>query len=177
MASSKVHHRGPARISFNVTPLIDVTFLLIIFFMVISNFITQESVNMIVPELDEPKVRRFEQMNRVVVNIAPLEYEKRERAGDHLAWSGQPQYVKIGNADYGMGDMDQVIAELTRAAASTTDAQGKSQMEVVLRADSALYYSSVQPVMQAITAAGIGKVHLVSYLPQQGPTRQGRRNP
>lgn len=177
MGSSKVHQRGPARPSFNVTPLIDVTFLLIIFFMVISNFITQESVNMIVPELDEPKVRRFEQMNRVVVNIAPLEYDRTERRDDHLSWSGQPQYVKIGAKYYGMDAMDQVTAELTEAAASTTDAQGNSQMEVVLRADSALHYRWVQPVMKAITAAGIGKVHLVSYLPQQGPTRRGRRNP
>lgn len=177
MPPSKVYQRGPAQLDFNVTPLIDVTFLLIIFFMVISNFITQESVNMIVPELDEPTVRRFERMDRVVVNIAPLEYDTIERDDDHLAWSGQPQYVKIGTKYYGMDDMNQMISELTEVSTSTTDARGKPQLEVVLRADSALYYGSVQPVMQAITAAGIGKVHLVSYLPQQGPTRSNRPNP
>ena len=38
--------------------------------------------------------------------------------------------------------------------------------EVVLRADGALYYDGVQPVMAAITGAGISKVNLVALMPE-----------
>ena len=44
--------------------------------------------------------------------------------------------------------------------------QRNPNVEVVLRADSALYYHAVQQVMAAITEAGISKVHLVAYLPE-----------
>ena len=40
-------------------------------------------------------------------------------------------------------------------------------MQVLLRADAALYYDQVRPVMGAITAAGIGTVNLVAYLPEE----------
>ena len=172
MAVSKVHPRGPAKAEMNVTPLIDVTFLLIIFFMVISNFITEESVEMIVPVLEEPKVREFERMNRVVINIAPQRYTKSDRGDDHLEWSGEPEYVKIGSQYFAMDQMGQVTAVLRRTVAEgPKDEQGGSKMEVVLRADSALNYESVQPVMAAIAHAGVGKLHLVSYLPRHGPGR------
>ena len=174
MAQSKVHHRGPIKPQLNMTPLIDVTFLLIIFFMVISNFIAEESVQMIVPDLDEPKVRQFEQMNRVVVNIAPKPFRKDDRGVHYLAWEGQAQYVKIGANPrvYAMDDMDQITSVLAAMVESDPkDAEGKSTLEVLLRADAALYYDAVQPVMVAITAAGVSKVHLVSYLPDQGPRK------
>ena len=57
-----------------MTPLIDVTFLLIIFFMIISNFISEQSVEMIVPGLTESTARELESPRRVVVNVAPGTY-------------------------------------------------------------------------------------------------------
>ena len=158
-----------------MTPLIDVTFLLIIFFMIISNFIAEESVEMIVPDLVEPKVRPFEEMKRVVVNVAPQAYRKGERDERYLDHLGDAQFVKIGPRYFAMDQMDELSAELTtHVAAAPKDADGQSTLEVLLRSDAALYYESVQPVMVAITQAGVSKLHLVSYLPNQGP-RQGKR--
>ena len=162
----------------NMTPLIDVTFLLIIFFMVINNYIFEESVQMIVPELANPKVREFEQMNRVVINIAPIHYSNEDRRNNHLDWSGEAQYVKIANLEFSIDQMDLVTSELiSEAARRPKDDQGDSTLEVVLRCDAAMFYDAVQPVMAAISRAGIGKVHLVSYLPDQGPSGARKRGP
>ena len=60
---------------------------------------------------------------------------------------------------------------LAAALASTRSpvSPSNSTVEVVLRADAALYYDAVQPVMQAVTQAGIGKVNLAAFLPEPGP--------
>ena len=42
----------------------------------------------------------------------------------------------------------------------------------VLRADAALFYREVAPVLQAITAAGINKINMVAYLPEHGPMQK-----
>ncbi|MAE67479.1 MAG: hypothetical protein CMJ18_24735 [Phycisphaeraceae bacterium] len=174
MPASQVHRRGPTTPELNMTPLIDVTFLLIIFFMLISNFIAEETVEMIVPDLDEPKVRQLEEMKRVVVNVAPMPYSKDDRNQRFLDWPGEAQFVNLGGQRYAMQDMDQVTADLSSLVdAAPKDEKGQSTLEVLLRADAALYYQEVQPVMVAITSAGVGTVHLVSYLPEQGPRRKG----
>lgn len=158
----------------NMTPLIDVTFLLIIFFMIISNVISEETVQMVVPELVEPRVRQFEEMRTIVVNIAPRPYGGDDRTPDHLNWSGEADYVKVDSRKISLDRLD-VVTELLSAAVkeSPKDAEGNPQLEVLLRADSALHYTQVQPILGAITAAGIGKVHLVAYLPNRGPPLQG----
>ena len=38
---------------------------------------------------------------------------------------------------------------------------------VVLRADASLYYDAVQSVMGTIAAAGVEKVNLVAYVPEE----------
>ncbi len=72
MSQSKVHKRGPATPEMNMTPLIDVVFQIIIFFMLINNIITEQTVQMFVPELDDPKTRRTEDMKKIVINVAPV---------------------------------------------------------------------------------------------------------
>ena len=57
---------------------------------------------------------------------------------------------------------DSVVASLQEARAERPD------LEVVLRADAALYYEEVQPVMTALTRAGIGTVHLAATLEEEG---------
>lgn len=180
MPKSKVHRRGPARPELNMTPLIDVTFQLIIFFMLISNFIAEETVEMIVPVLHEPKVHEFDEMTRVVVSIAPLQYGSDDRDVNHLDWTGEAEFVRVGASPvrYRMDEMARVSEELAaRVAAAPRDAEDRSVLEVLLRADAALYYDAVQPVMAAITQAGVSKVHLVSYLPNHGPRVRGGEQP
>ena len=156
-----------------MTPLIDVTFLLIIFFMIISNIIAEESVEMIVPELNKPEVRELDDAKRLVVNVAPAPYGKADRQQNHLKWPGAAALVQIGLKQFGVDQMEWVTADLIHAVDNApTNDEGNSELEVLLRADAALHYDQVEPVLGAISAAGIGKVHLVSYLPDHGPSFQ-----
>jgi biopolymer transport protein ExbD len=187
MAQSKVHKRGAATPEMNMTPLIDVTFQIIIFFMLINNIVTEQTVPMFVPELDDPKTRRTEEMQKIVINVAPVEhvmpgqYKLKDRRDNPLMGANReeagavkvgalvefrlkgPRSVSLGAALAG------VVSELEKARSANPD------VEVELRADCALYYDQVQLVMSAITQAGIKTVHMVAYLPvEQRRTRRGQ---
>ncbi len=143
----------------NMTPMIDVTFQLIIFFMLVNNIISEEAVMMIVPELEEPKTREMGEENRVTVNVAPQSYDPDRGIGD-LNIPGEAAMVKVGLEEFRLDDMEAVTEALRDARSRNKD------IEVMLRADSGLFFDEVQPVMQAITSAGIVKVNMVAYLPE-----------
>lgn len=146
-----------------MTPLIDVTFLLIIFFMLVNNIITAEAEPMFVPELDDPKTREFDVENRIAVNVTPIAWAEHERQDNWLDWDSQPRSVKVGMEEYAMDQMVGVTSAL-KTWSDQVKARGKAP-EILLRADGCLAYEHLQVVMAAITAAGIDKLHLVAYLP------------
>ena len=161
--SSQLFHRGPTTPRMNITPLIDVVFLLIIFFMLVNNIISEQSVRMIVPQLDEPTTREMlDDAGRIIVNIAPADYAYRERADNPLLFDGEARFIRVGLQTFAADDLDGVTAALIDARSANPHA------EVVLRSDGALYYGVVQPVMGAITRAGIDKINLVAYMPERG---------
>ena len=155
---SRVYKKGPTSPEMNMTPMIDVVFQLIIFFMLVNNIISEEAVLMIVPDLEDPKTHELGRENRIVVNVAPESYDPSRKTGD-LNISGAAAIVRVGIKDY-IDDIEGVTEALKSAKASNEN------IEVLLRADAGLYYEEIQPVMQAITSASIIKIHLVAYLPE-----------
>jgi len=156
-----------------MTPLIDVTFQLIIFFMLVNNIIAEETVPMIVPELDQAKTRQVEEMERVVVNVAPADYSRDERMDEPLDWDGVPSEVRVGIQSFSLDDMRGVTEAIRDAVArGPKTPEGDSELEVLLRADAAIRYQEVQPVMAAISQANVGTIHLVAYLPGEGPNQR-----
>jgi biopolymer transport protein ExbD len=146
----------------NMTPLIDVTFLLIVFFTLVSNIVANESVPMVVPRLADPTTRELGEVDKVVVNIAPATFSDDTRLENPLDHPGSARFVQVGSgARYEMGN----LAGLT--AALRQEVEARPEVEVLLRADAALYYGQVQPVMDAITAAGVGVVNLVALMPEE----------
>ncbi|MFA9477341.1 ExbD/TolR family protein [Phycisphaerales bacterium AB-hyl4] len=158
---SQVFKRGPTAPEMNITPLIDVVFLLIVFFMIVSNIVTHQAVEMFVPDLDDSQAQVIPEEGRVIVNVAPQAFTRATRAADPLRFSGSARMVQVANQSYAMHDLAGVTASLERAV------ERNPEVEVVLRADRAIYYSEVQPVMDAITAAGVNRVNLVSFDPVQ----------
>ena len=167
---SKIYKKGPANAELNMTPLIDVTFQLIIFFMLVNNIVAQEAVQMIVPQLTDAKTRELGEVdNRMVVNIVPGPYESSDRLGENvLNIDGRAVKVLIGNREFGPLDLQPMSDFLKEFKASYPDGL------ILLRADAGLHYESVQPVMSAVTAAGISKINLVAYMPDKGPEDQGQ---
>ena len=161
---SQVHQRGPTKPQMNITPLIDVVFLLIIFFMLVNRIAAEETVEMVVPELLDPKTYELGEVDKIVINVAP---SPDQRGDDPLEFDGEPRYVKVGQRRYAVEDRAAITAELERIRALNPE------VEVNLRADAALFFETVQPIMMAITDAKIGRINLVAYLPDEGPTAPG----
>ena len=163
---SKVFKRGPSKAEMDITPLIDVTFQLIIFFMLVNNIVAEESVEMIVPELTDPKTYELLDVDKITVNLVPTPYDRSTRVGDPLANPMDVVAIRVGITDFAPGDLEGVT-NLLKSGRAEND-----EMEVVLRADAAFRYADVAPVMSAITGAGITKINLVAFLPDKGPSNE-----
>lgn len=160
---SKVVQRGAVAPSMNITPLIDVVFLLIIFFMLVNNIVSEETVDMILPEIDNPQTRELGEVDRIVINVAPEPFTRQGREEFPLTHTGTASYIKVGTGSdsrFEITDIPGITAKLKEVKAL------RPEVEVLLRADGAIYYDVVQPLMGAVTSAGIETVNLVAYMPE-----------
>ncbi len=130
--------RGPARIEANLTPLIDVTFLLIVFFVLVSQIVELENVDLDLPAPTDPVSELAGDEQRAVVNIVP------KPGGDVLEY-------RLGGKSYG-ADRDGLAAITARLASMYQNNPGLS---VNLRADASTHYRWVEPVMQAVSTAAM----------------------
>lgn len=115
--------RKKVAIHLNVTPLIDIIFLLLIFFMLTANFIMQPGIDVRLPKADNVKLQDNEQ---IVVTVS--------KAGK----------IFINEKE---------IKEKEVEAAVKKAFAGSSKKSVILRADSDLKFGPVVKVMDAIKKA------------------------
>ena len=130
--------RGPARVEANLTPLIDVTFLLIVFFVLVSQIVELENVDLDLPAPIDPVSKLAGDEQRAVVNIVP------KPGGDILEY-------RLGGKSYG-ADREGLKAMTARL---TSMYQNNPGLAVNLRADASTHYRWVEPVMQAVSAAAM----------------------
>jgi biopolymer transport protein ExbD len=120
-------------LQFNITPLIDVVFLLIIFFLVASHFIRNEQVEQVeLPTATQTK-DEDESASRIVVTVAT---DKRLILGGH----------------------DATVEEIERKLQFAAEQNGAAATELRIRADRGVPYSVVEPLLLAAARAGITKV-------------------
>jgi len=123
--------------SFNMTPMIDVVFLLIIFFLVSSHLAHQE----VQTELDLPDARSGQapgedQVRRIVVNVLP----EAGPEGRFMVSGKRMHYREVARMiGYESGQSD-------------------GKLEIRIRTDRSAPYQSVEPVMVACAKAGVWKV-------------------
>ena len=133
---SEIHRRGPAQIHANLTPMIDVTFLLIVFFVLVSQIVEVENVELQLPELEEPATDLPGEEQRSVINVVP-------------GPSGRAKEYRLGSRTFppGADGIDQLttqLADLFRVSPG---------QRVNLRADQHTHYEWVQPVIRAVSTA------------------------
>lgn len=133
---SVVHERGNARIEANLTPMIDMTFLLIVFFVLVSRISEVENVKMDLPEPEHPATVPPPDEGRLVLNVLPGE-------------AGGIEGYKVGAAQFaptaeGLASLERHLSGLFRAS---------PDLDVNLRADRATAYSEVVPALEAIAGA------------------------
>lgn len=184
---SHVTRRGPVKPQLNITPLIDVVFLLIVFFMIVNNIVTDEVPELQLPELVDPETHQPEGKSRVLVNIIPVhEYEpsgeKRvgpgNPEGEVLARGGEVKEISIGNQRWVITE-EGALKAFQEFAAKTIRARYVSNNNqpplIMLRADAGVYYSQVLPILNTLQqamaealepeVAAETPVHLVAYMP------------
>lgn len=121
----------------NMTPMIDIVFLLIVFFVLISRISEVELIPMDLPEPQQPAAALPSDQARAIVNL-PGNYDGvlHELRLNADVWSATPT---------GMVSFSNALAQLLLQNPS---------LEVTLRADRHLPYSIVLEVMNGISAAG-----------------------
>ena len=177
---SHVQKRGAVAPALNITPLIDVVFLLIIFFMIVNNIVTDEVPKVQLPDLDNPNVFPPEGDRRVIVNIVPeAEFDGDMGPGNSvnevLARTGQAKFVQIGGRKWKLGEKNAMedFREQLKQMIQARMVDPQTAPNIMLRVDAAVYYAQVLPVMtnlQLAMAEALGgelaaatPVHLVAY--------------
>ncbi|MEO1993928.1 MAG: biopolymer transporter ExbD [Planctomycetaceae bacterium] len=120
-------------VRFNVTPLIDIVFLLIIFFLVSTHFVRSEtSVSIQLPEASQSQEEQQERIARLVVTI-------------HA-----DQTYLVGTRAVEMPEVERLIFDGAE--------QKQSEFYVRIRGDRSVPYRLVEPIMIACARAGVSKV-------------------
>ena len=135
MPRSRNRHK-PAEIEANLTPMIDVTFLLIVFFAVVSGISNRDHAAMLLAQIRAGAATRPDEAARWVLNVLP--------SGD-----GACAGYALNDAMY-TPDADGA-ARLAQALAAGYRAN--PQLAVNVRADRATHYQFVEPAMRAATTA------------------------
>ena len=125
---------GPISLHANMTPMIDVTFLLIVFFVVVSQIVDRDAVPMDLPAPDHAAAAVSVEPDKVIFNIIPLE-------------GGEVAGIIVGGHSISWDAMDE-LTEIVK-----TRLQGGAT-EVHLRADRATRYTHIHKTIEAIRAVG-----------------------
>lgn len=133
----RTRRRFPAAaIEANLTPMIDVSFLLIVFFVLVSRITDAEQAPMALPEVRAGTAVRAEDDARMIVNVLPAP------AGATAGYAVGPA-VFDASAE-GVAQLAEFLAEGYRR---------NPRLAVHLRADRATRYEWVEPAMRAATTA------------------------
>ena len=148
---SRIHRRGPARIAADLTPMIDMTFLLVVFFVLVSQISEIESVEMELPKPSPSASAPPPEETRSVLNVLP------DRSGAAIGY-------RLNATDFPLGEegIEELREELARLYTIQPD------LRINLRADRRTEQRFIEPVFNAIkrasNAAGRGdppRVNLV----------------
>ena len=138
-------------VELNMTPMIDCVFLLIIFFMVVSNLSTLNLEEIELPKADEAEVLKTESLDarHIIVNV---------RKDGTIRISGQ-SYKKEQLTDYLKVEAD---AEEREAANPSNPQVAPSKLYLTIRAHRETRYENVQTIFDACSANGIYKTRVMA---------------
>lgn len=133
--------------SFDLTPMIDCVFLLIIFFMCVTEMARVEFEQLTLPKAIKSVDDKDVPKDRQVINVTYSIVNNQEVVSQ----------VIIRKVTY--NEQEQLIAFLkTKAEKAGRDDHGVSRLSVKIRADGRVAYQQVQRVMVACMKAGISRI-------------------
>lgn len=150
MPSGRYRRHETAPVGFNATPMVDVIFILTVFFMLVSSFSSAENVPLEVPEPVASQARIAKVPDRVVINC---------RLADPTDPSGGALYSIGANPPESPAALSKHLAGLKKA---------NPNIKIILRADRRLPYSRVRVVMHAVAANQIDMLNIVAHVGDGG---------
>ena len=118
----------------NMTPMIDVTFLLIVFFVVVSQIVDRDVIPLDLPAPEHAKAMVSVAESKMVVNIVP-----------HT--DGSVAGIVVGQYTIDTNEMEKLSTIVSEGLSTGTS-------EIHLRADRATEYQYIHRVIEAIRTAG-----------------------
>ena len=132
-------------VRFNMAPMIDVVFLLIIFFILVATFASAENVPMDLPTPDHSLAKNAKIVDRVLINCQVEDQ------------SDQPGVL------YSVGpNRPESLARISQRLAAAAAANPK--LKVIIRADKRLSYEDVRAVMEMVADNNVENVNLVAHV-------------
>jgi len=136
-------------VGINMTPMIDVVFLLIVFFMLVSNFASAENVAMELPNPTKSQARQVKLRDRAIINCQFVETD----LGPEVSYRVGPNPPE---------SLEQISARLAQAKQAAEERD--REMIVVIRADRRLPFSDVRRAMQIVSRNKIEQLRLVAHV-------------
>ena len=144
MPRGRTRSTGPRSWQFNMTPLIDVTFLLLTYFMLASHYASAERPDMAVPRPVDSLAQDRPLQDKIIIN---------------LLCGGSADVPDLMYGPIRLESLAQLKQRLEVAGRSTP------QPQVILRADRNVRYGYVREVMEAIAAARLANLQVIAELP------------
>lgn len=169
MARSAASRAGAGEVQFNMTPMIDVTFQLIIFFILAGQMSSQEMARTI--KLSRPAKSQAiprgskEVLNRVVVNVVARAALIGKGESLDSSLQGLASHYEIMGKRIEVGNVSELLARFSQSkdVAKAKD-QKEDEFTVEIRADYRIGYGQVEPVIAAAVEAKIPKMHIAALL-------------
>ncbi|MCH9001693.1 MAG: biopolymer transporter ExbD [Planctomycetes bacterium] len=147
MRYTRLHSRKPEGLTFNATPMVDVIFMLTIFFMLVTRFSSAEQIPMELPKPEHSQAKVPKGTDRIIVNCRPADPSDPD-SFDVLYSIGPNRPEALS-----------VIAERLKSMKQRTP-----EMTVVVRADRRLHYVHVRAVMRVVADCGIEMLNVVAHV-------------
>jgi len=150
----------PSALYINLTPMIDCTMLLVIFFLLTTQMASPDYIKMTLPQ-PHNSIAQETILNRAVVNVVPYSDEQ-IRSG--VGRADRAMEYRVGTNHFAEGDLMKLVAVLKEARQAS---RNPKDFRVEIRSDRRIAFSQVELVFMALQQAQIQKVH-VSALRQVG---------
>ncbi|MFW6133353.1 MAG: ExbD/TolR family protein [Planctomycetota bacterium] len=166
-------------VSVNMTPMIDIVFQLIIFFILASQFASAEIARMSLPFPHNPDPARTpvvpneEVKGGLIINVVaasdPKQREEFIRKTGREPVSGEPAYYMVKGEKFGEAEAYEKIVQYVKDGKAAAEEAGR-KFHVEVRASESLRYGYAALALQATMDAGVLDAHLNVT---QNPSKEG----
>lgn len=131
-------------ININMTSMVDIVFLLIIFFMLVSSFISAENVRLELPQPEKSMAKVLDIPQRLVLNCRYVD--------------SAPDTAQYHLGPVRLTGVEELQKRLEAAHAKDPD------VEVIIRADKRIRYRRIRDAMKCVAAAGIKNMNVAAEI-------------